>query len=281
MDVTNLIQFEDDYFETKERKLVTENVNFRPIMCHTRWFFDDQAPETAEKLQNQANFCYWTKDFKTAVSLYNKALENYFTNSPFMRRNLLESIARCHFQLGDLPKAQALAEDCLAMSYTVELKSSILNLLSIVYKSQNLFNLEKAALLQLISLHPQNYRVWLDLACCFSEISKRQTEENYQLMLMEAACLLRISMIITAMKNSEGCSALEMVDKRLAHLNLPENFLAAGKKFFSQDLLEEHLVAKPKDLTAPDEAQGSGVNGVTATSDDEKVWFKWVHEFLK
>ncbi|XP_071439524.1 uncharacterized protein [Hetaerina americana] len=219
MDVTNLIQFEDDYFETKERKLVTENVNFRPIMCHTRWFFDDQAPETAEKLQNQANFCYWTKDFKTAVSLYNKALENYFTNSPFMRRNLLESIARCHFQLGDLPKAQALAEDC--------------------------------------------------------------TEENYQLMLMEAACLLRISMIITAMKNSEGCSALEMVDKRLAHLNLPENFLAAGKKFFSQDLLEEHLVAKPKDLTAPDEAQGSGVNGVTATSDDEKVWFKWVHEFLK
>ncbi|XP_046385487.1 uncharacterized protein C8orf76 homolog [Ischnura elegans] len=278
MDASNWIQFDDDYFEVKEKKLIDDNVKFNPVMCYPKWFFSDERSETAERLQQQANFCYWTKDFSNAVSFYNKALENYFSNSPFMRRNLLESIARCYFQLGDLSKAQALAEECLPMSYTVELKTSILNLLCTVYKSQSLLEQEKATLLQLISLHPQNYRVWLDLAQCFSAMRKR--EGSHLMVLMEAACFLRISLLIGAMKNNEGLATLDMANKKLQCMNLPENFCDAGKKFFSQDLLEEHLAVKPKDLTRPDDSDSPEVIKEANDLDSEDFWFKWVQEFL-
>ncbi|XP_076136064.1 uncharacterized protein C8orf76 homolog [Alosa pseudoharengus] len=160
--------FDDSVFEESRNRVSTVLPTYNAKFCEAQWFCED--PDTEDMLEKQkvykfrADLAYRRKQYQAALGDYTTCLSFIPDGNMSIRRDVLEGIARCSYQLDRREQAQEITEKLRKeASNTCHLTCVLQMELSI---SERFGDARSAvvALQQLCSLHPFNPWHWHKLA---------------------------------------------------------------------------------------------------------------------
>ncbi|XP_060631824.2 uncharacterized protein C8orf76 homolog [Anolis sagrei] len=166
-------QFEESVFEggSRERKdLLSSSLasNYSARCCEPEWFCEETNTEDDAENVNIRKFrgdlAYQRQDFKKALCEYSGCLKLLPPSNLAMRRDVLESQARCLSSLGRHKEALEVAETLRIRATNTDQIAAILCLQLAIYRSLEHTESIIGCLQQLITLHPFHPRHWKLLA---------------------------------------------------------------------------------------------------------------------
>ncbi|XP_045157921.2 uncharacterized protein C8orf76 homolog [Mercenaria mercenaria] len=167
------LDFDDSDFTEKVREKETLT-SYNAKVCYPEWFFSDRADngrnDMATVYKFRGDYHYRRKDLKSAIQCYKNSLDRLGIHNRTMRRELMESLARCHMQNKDFEMSKKYAEHVMSDCLTVENYCHTLMLQQQLYRCSGDLLSELRVLHQLITLHPVNAQFWLKLIDLYEKI---------------------------------------------------------------------------------------------------------------
>ncbi|XP_078598113.1 uncharacterized protein C8orf76 homolog [Branchiostoma floridae x Branchiostoma japonicum] len=180
------LSFDDSLFSSGNVRESRRLVSYNAKICEEGWFTRDVGlcqKADVERLDVQkfsADQLYYQKDYSGAMAIYRDMLGSIPPSNATVRRDVEEAIARCCLNLGE---ADAALDIALDMNKSVnpnnpDQQTVVWSLLRYVYKHMG--NVQEYMRIQqdLVTLHPQNVHVWLELSDLYQKRAVLQCKEN-------------------------------------------------------------------------------------------------------
>ncbi|KAL4616979.1 zinc fingers and homeoboxes protein 1-like [Arapaima gigas] len=160
--------FDDSVFEDSRNKVSVALSSYDAKLCEPKWFCGDVAAQ--EELEQQ-KILKFRADLSFRQREYEKAMQDYISclalvpkGNVTIRRDILESQARCYCHLGQQEASLEITDTLRKEATNTGHLTSTLNLLLTIHQRFGNLCEEISALQELISLHPYNPWYWQRLA---------------------------------------------------------------------------------------------------------------------
>ncbi|XP_066499216.1 uncharacterized protein C8orf76 [Hoplias malabaricus] len=284
--------FDDSVFE-ESRKRVSSAVlpAYKPKTCEPEWFchhgtFEDELDEQ-KTMKFRADLKYMKKQYQSALEDYRACFSLVPSGNLSLRRDVLESMARCYSRLGLREQALYTCEKLRKeATNTCHLTCVLLLELSVEEGCGDL-NASITSLQQLCSIHPFNPWHWLKLATCFQSLLEhsdvqentkdvlhpQQQEEKKMVRLKASMCFVRSRLLIEILRIQQfsfvlekSKRALKETQESLQRLQLEEETLQIISKVMAEDLNPEKMREENQD--------GESLSGFSIKDFEERWWNK-------
>lgn len=286
------LNFDDAFYEASAKQEKPPPTNYNAKFCSMLWFENEVSTQGCEDemqlLKFSGDYNFGQKKYQIALEKYEQALKLLPEHNSSMYQDMMESIARCHLNLGDSDKAIMTANKLYVKAVIPSHRTRHLVLLEHIYSTCGHIEGHKTALQKLLLLHPTNIQYWIALASCYSQTgSSSSISEEFSNMfisapafykqlicLLRARCLLKYSIKTTSSfvkKRHE--ILLKKVDSDIGLLNPEDSLIAKVTEFITQDL------GTQTELPNSDEGerteQMDSKEQPVEENDFELVWFSW------
>ncbi|XP_013387810.1 uncharacterized protein C8orf76 homolog [Lingula anatina] len=178
-------KFDDSLFEVADESRLQKVIEDEKNCCirEPLWFVDadpeglDKDQEQMQLYKSQGDWLYYNKDHEGAARKYQQALGILPKGNATVKRDLLECISCCHIALGHENEALKYAHLLRDEGTNFEQQTVILNLLKSIHHQFGKTSGELIVLEKLLSLHPYNHHLWIELAEVF-RIKQSQESES-------------------------------------------------------------------------------------------------------
>ncbi|CAL4129295.1 unnamed protein product [Meganyctiphanes norvegica] len=243
--------FDDDLF-AEERQKVAIDEQYSARFCDPGWFQKDFSEDQISKEDElslrkyEAEYFFWKKDYKDAVTKYEEALELTKSNNTATHRECYEGLVRCFIKIG---------ENCKAVKYATKLHESSKNddqrtvsfsVLIEAHLAAGDLSQALTAAQSLVTLHGANSDVWLKLGYVYSCI--------YGITLPQVETILNNHKIkktenISTMNCTLGCMCSEVCKNKTKLISNNQNY-EKGLKIIASCLYRCTTILKSTHHTA-------------------------------
>ncbi|KAI4891111.1 hypothetical protein NFI96_032866 [Prochilodus magdalenae] len=283
--------FDDSVFEESRNRVSSAVLPaYKPKSCEAEWFchyekFEDFLDEQ-KTMKFRADLKYRRKEYQSAIDDYRAGLSLVPNSNLSLKRDILESIARCYSHLGLREQALDTCEKLLELNIYEEC-GALKNCIS--------------SLQQLCSVHPYNPWHWLKLATVhqtlmepsncldgLNHILKPQTliqqqDEKKMERLKASMCFIRTRLLIEILKIQQFSFVLERskralneIEESLQRLQLDEKTLGIISEVRHELLVFPQVMAEdlnPEKMREENQ-DGESLSGLSIKDFEERWWNK-------
>ena len=142
----------------------------------------DEQEDLLSRTKAKADWSFYMQDYHAAMQLYGASLPLVPAHNRSVRRQVTDSLSRCHYHLGDFPTALKYAVDLVAPPHCED--ASSWQLLANIH--QEMLNIKDALMCQQRVVMVQNGRpgAWIKLSCACTKyssvLSDNQKDSNLE-----------------------------------------------------------------------------------------------------
>ncbi|XP_069812380.1 uncharacterized protein C8orf76-like [Dendropsophus ebraccatus] len=160
--------FEDSVFSETRERTGQRGLTYTAKKCEPQWFMEDVSSDDLAEVHTiwkfRADFSYRQEEFEKAFNEYTGCYALIPPANNAMRRDVLESQARCLIRLGRHKEALEITEMLAKGVSNTDHLTGALHLQATIHNYLGNLQEEVSCLQQLISLHPFNSQFWISLA---------------------------------------------------------------------------------------------------------------------
>ncbi|XP_072515314.1 uncharacterized protein C8orf76 homolog [Salminus brasiliensis] len=294
--------FDDSVFEESRNRAssVTVLPAYEPKSCEPEWFchhekFEDVLDEQ-KTMKFRADLKYRRKQYQVALDDYTTCLSLVPNENLSLKRDVLESIARCYSHLGLREQALKTCEKLRKEATNTCHLTCVLLLEVTIHDGCGDVRKSISSLQQLCSIHPFNPWHWLKLGMSYQSLREcstcpenlkislepqalvQQWEEKNLARLKASMCFIRTRMLIDILMIQQfsfvlekSKRALKEIEESLQRLQLDKNTLLTISEVMAEDLNPEKMREENQD--------GESLSGL-AIKDFEERWWNKLHTCL-
>ncbi|XP_064605882.1 uncharacterized protein C8orf76 homolog [Liolophura sinensis] len=169
--------FDDSIFLTEKRCASQEKLtSYNAKICSPLWFEDAESDSDESKitqLKFSADYHYMVGRYDKARQKYQAILESLPPGGMCMRRDVLESLSRCHLNVGNKAEAVRVARQLFEQGTNEDHEIQGLSLLHHIYTKTEDFTEDLPILQRLVTFHPQYHLYWLHMGAVYQGLVAR------------------------------------------------------------------------------------------------------------
>lgn len=287
------LNFDDAFYEASTKQEKPPPTSYNAKFCSLLWFEDEVSTQGCEDelqlLKFSGDYNLGQKKYEVALEKYEQAIKLLPEHNNSMYQDMMESIARCHLNLGNPDMAVTTANKLYLKAVIPSHRTRHLVLLQHIYSTCGHIEGHKTVLQKLLLLHPTNVHYWIALASCYSEAgcssSSCISEEFSNLVisspdyckqltcLIRARCLLKYSMKTTSsfVKKKHEVLFAE-VESEIDLLNPEDSLVTKITEFITQDLGTQ---TELQDTDGETMEETEPKTQAEDEKDFEFLWFSW------
>ncbi|KAL6462279.1 hypothetical protein MHYP_G00287010 [Metynnis hypsauchen] len=288
--------FDDSVFEESRNRVSSAVLPaYKPKSCEPEWFchyerFEDDLDEQ-KTMKFRADLKYRRKQYQGAIDDYRACLSLVPNGNLSLKRDVLESIARCYSHLGLRERALETCEKLRKEATNTCHLTCILQLELTIHEGCGNLRKSISSLQNLCSIHPFNPWHWLKLATshqsllesstCLENLNHilepqaliQQQEERKLAQLKASMCFVRTRLLIEILRTQQfsfvlekSKRALKEIEESLRRLQLEEETLRIISEVMGEDLNPEKMREENQD--------GESLAGLSIKNFEERWWNK-------
>ncbi|KAL7835907.1 hypothetical protein SRHO_G00282540 [Serrasalmus rhombeus] len=288
--------FDDSVFEESRSRVSSAALPaYKPKSCEPEWFchyerFEDNLDEQ-KTMKFRADLKYRRKQYQGALDDYRACLSLVPNGNLSLKRDVLDSIARCYSHLGLRERALEICEKLRKEATNTCHLTCVLQLELTIHEGHGNLKKSISSLQHLCSIHPFNPWHWLKLATshqsllesstCLENLNHilepqaliQQQEERKLAQLKASMCFVRTRLLIEILRTQQfsfvlekSKRALKEIEESLRRLQLEEETLRIISEVMAEDLNPEKMREENQD--------GESLSGLSIKDFEERWWNK-------
>ncbi|XP_007242180.3 zinc fingers and homeoboxes protein 1 [Astyanax mexicanus] len=269
--------FDDSVFEESRNRASSSAVlpEYKPKSCEPEWFchhekFEDALDEQ-KTMKFRADLKYRRKQYQDALDDYTTCLSLVPNGNLSLKRDVLESMARCYSHLGLREQALETCENLRKEATNTCHLTCVLLLEVTIYDGCEDRRNSISSLQQLCSLHPFNPWHWLKLATSYHSLLESSSCLEKLAGLKASMCFVRTRLLLEILMIQQfsfvlekSQRALKEIEESLQRLKLEESTLITISEVMAEDLIPEKMREENQD--------GESLSGLSIKDFDERWW---------